>query len=85
MTVKVRPAIVSVPVRSTRFGLAATLKATEPLPEPEPPVTVIQAALDAAVHVQPLLLASTLTESVPPSAATAALSELRLYSQAKPS
>lgn len=50
ITVNVRPAIVSVPVRAAPL-FAATLKATEPLPAPiAPDVTVIHDALLAAVH-----------------------------------
>jgi hypothetical protein len=51
VTVKGRPAMVSVPVRSTPL-FAATLNVTEPLPVRvvPPDVTVIQDALLAAVH-----------------------------------
>jgi hypothetical protein len=39
--------------------LAATDKATEPLPLPElPPVTMIHAALEALVHKQPVIAAT---------------------------
>jgi hypothetical protein len=55
VTVTVFPAIVSVPEREVADVFAATVNATVPLPVPElPPLTVIQAVLLAAVHVQPL-------------------------------
>jgi len=53
--VKVAPAIVSVPVRLEATVFAATLNPTVPLPDPVAPlVTVIHAALLAAVHEQPV-------------------------------
>jgi hypothetical protein len=71
-TVKVLPAIVSVPLRAAPV-FCTTLKLTVPLPVPLPPlVTVIHGALDAAVHVQ-LVPAVTVTESVPPAAAAEAV------------
>jgi hypothetical protein len=49
-TVKICPAIVSVPVRGAP-GFASTLNPTAPLPVPEAPLaTVIDAALVVAVH-----------------------------------
>ena len=55
VTVNVTPAIVSVPVRLEATVFAATLKPAVPLPDPVAPlVTVIQAALLAAVHEQPV-------------------------------
>jgi hypothetical protein len=55
LTVKVFPAIVTVPVRSFLPGGAVALYATVPLPVPlAPDVTVIQSALLLAVQVQPL-------------------------------
>jgi hypothetical protein len=63
-------AIVSVPVRDDVLVLAATLNVVVPLPLPlAPPVTVIQALLLWADHVQP---AATVTDAlpVPPDAAT---------------
>jgi hypothetical protein len=55
VTVNVAPAIVSVPVRLDATVFAATLYPTVPLPEPVAPlVTVIHAALLAAVHAQPV-------------------------------
>ena len=63
MTVNVAPAIVSVPVRLDATVFAATLKPTVPLPDPVAPlVTVIHAALLAAVHAQPV---ATLTLLLP--------------------
>jgi hypothetical protein len=56
VTVSVCPAIVSVPVRGVADVFAATVYATEPFPVPLPPlVTVIQDALLAPVHAQPLV------------------------------
>ena len=67
-TVKVRPAIVNVPVRPVVAVLAATLKFTVPLPDPlAPDVTVIQVALLTAVHPQPVP-AVTFVLPVPPAA-----------------
>jgi len=55
VTVNVAPAIVSVPVRLEAAGLAATLNAVVPLPDPVAPlVIVIHASLLAAVHAQPV-------------------------------
>ena len=54
VTVKVLPAIVTVPVRELVVVLAATLTCTVPLPLPDvPDVTVIQDALLVDVHAQP--------------------------------
>jgi len=76
LTVNVWPAIVSVPVRATPL-FAATLKTVEPGPLPlEPDVIVIQDALLAAFHPQPLPV-DTLTETpVAPPAPGEALDEL---------
>jgi len=54
VTVKVWPAIVSVPLRGAEVVFAAALKPTVPLPVPDPgDVNVSQSGLlDAAVHVQ---------------------------------
>ena len=66
VTVNVAPAMVSVPVRLDATVFAATLKAAVPLPEPVAPlVTVIQAALLAAVQLHPLATL-TLLLPVPP-------------------
>src|SRR5690349_12499774 len=66
VTVKVAPAIVSVPVRLDATVFAATLKPTVPLPDPVAPlVTVIQEALLAAVHAQPVATVTPLLP-VPP-------------------
>ena len=55
VTVTVCPATVSVPVRWVVAVLAATVKLTPPLPDPlAPAVMVIQLALVAAVHEQPV-------------------------------
>ena len=69
VTVNVCPATVMVPLRPVpRFG--STANATDPLPVPDAPeVTVIHAALEAAVHghVPPVVTA---TDPVPPATAT---------------
>ena len=53
MTVTVCPATVNVPVRGAPVVLAATLKVTEPMPDPVAPVvTVIQGAAGVAVQEQ---------------------------------
>jgi hypothetical protein len=53
VTVKVRPAIVNVPVRCKAVEFGATVKFTAPLPVPLlPPVTVIHAKLLVATHEQ---------------------------------
>jgi hypothetical protein len=63
VTVKVWPAIVMVPVRVDVAVFCATEYDTVPAPLPDAPaVTVIQAALLAAVHAQP---ADALTPTVP--------------------
>src|SRR6185436_13973748 len=68
-TVNVTPAIASVPVRLEATVFAATSKVTEPLPDPvAPPVRVIQAALLAPVHAQPVA-AVTFPLPLPPAAA----------------
>jgi hypothetical protein len=55
VTVKVCPATVTVPVREDVVVLAAMVSETVPFPFPDPfPLTVIQAALLAAVHTHPL-------------------------------
>jgi hypothetical protein len=60
VTVTVRPATVSVPVRA--IVVAATVRVTAPVPDPlAPAVTVIQLALLTAVHAQ---LVPEVTESV---------------------
>lgn len=65
MTVKVSPAIVTLPVLSFLPRGAATLYATVPLPVPlAPDVTVIQSAVLLAVHAQPLAV-DTATVPVP--------------------
>ena len=67
---KVRVAIVSVPLRADVFGLAATLKPTGPLPLPLAPlVTVIQLSSLAVDQAQPAPDV-TFVEPVPPAAPT---------------
>lgn len=69
-TVKVWPAIVSVPLRAGP-SFAATENATEPLPVPDAPfVILIHAAPDAAVQVHPAP-AVTVTVPLAPGASTA--------------
>jgi hypothetical protein len=69
VTVNVRPAIVTVPVRDEADVFAATVIATVPLPVPlAPPVTVSHAALLVAVQSQ-ALPAVTDTEVFSPAAA----------------
>jgi hypothetical protein len=68
-TVKVRPAIVRVPLRADDVGFAAPLNPTVPLPDPLAPlVTVSQPALLVAAQAQPAN-AVTVLEPVPPAAA----------------
>ena len=67
-TVRVRPAIVSVPVRGVVDVFAATLNVTPPLPDefgPAPAVTVIHDALLEALHWHPVGIV-TETTRVPP-------------------
>jgi hypothetical protein len=68
VTLTVWPAIVSDPVRGAVVELAATSKVTPPLPElfgPAPAVTVIQAELLVAVHVQPAGMVTDTTREPP--------------------
>lgn len=68
VTVNVAPAIVSVPVRLEATVFAATVNVTEPLPDPlAPPVTVIHAALLAAVQLHPVAAVTALV-LLPPAA-----------------
>jgi hypothetical protein len=55
VTVKVCPAIVSVPLRWDAFGLAVALKLTVPLPLPLAPLVIVSqdVSLLTAVHAQP--------------------------------
>jgi hypothetical protein len=78
LTVKVWPAIVSVPVRAAAPVLAATLNATEPFPLPDEPLVMVSQSGFAvlAVHVQPAA-AVTPTLPVPPLAAIAWFAEAR--------
>jgi hypothetical protein len=66
VTVKVLPAIVTVPVRELLVLLAATLICTVPLPDPEPPdVTVIHDALLVAVRLHPLVAVTAMLTDPP--------------------
>jgi hypothetical protein len=66
VTVKVEPAIVSVPVRSGPV-FAATVKLTVPEPVPLAPlVTVIQFTLLAAVHAHPDCVVTVTGPPLPP-------------------
>ena len=68
VTVYVRPAMATVPVRCVVAVLASTLTVTLPFPAPlAPPVTVIHEAELVAVHVQPVA-AVTATLLVSPAA-----------------
>ena len=70
VTVKVLPAIVSVPVRLVVRVLAATVNPVDPEPVPEAPLfTVIQLAPLVAVQPQPAVVV-TVDEPVPPVATT---------------
>lgn len=69
VTVKVRAAIVAVPVRAMPT-FAATLSLTDPGPVPlAPAATVIQAAFEAAVHAHPFAVVTSIVP-VPPAAPT---------------
>ena len=74
--VKTLPAIVTVPVRAAP-ALAEACRVTDPMPDPEPPVTVIQLALDVLVYAQPAG-AATCTTTVPPPMAKIWLAGLML-------
>ena len=66
VTVKVLPAIVTVPIRELLALLAATLICTVPLPDPEPPdVTVIHDALLVAVRLHPLVAVTAMLTDPP--------------------
>ncbi len=68
VTVKVRPAIVSVPARPAPV-FAATVKSTEPPPLPvAPDVIVNQGALLVAVQLQPADAETTICVPAPPAA-----------------
>lgn len=69
VTVKVEPAIVSVPVRAAVDGFAATLNLTVPGPDPKAPeVIVIHELLVVAFQAQPVAVV-TVPLAVPPPAA----------------
>jgi hypothetical protein len=66
VTVKVLPAIVTVPLREELVLLAATPICTVPLPDPEPPdVTVIHDALLVAVRLHPLVAVTAMLADPP--------------------
>ena len=82
VTVNVRPAIVSVPVRSVETSVRSTRNDTEPALEPlAPPVITIQGALLVAVQLHPVVV-DTKVEPVPPFApvdsATGAIENVQL-------
>ena len=67
VTLKIWPAMVALPVRAVVPVLAAMLMNTVPLPEPLAPlVIVIQAALLAELHTQPLAAATVTLVLCPP-------------------
>ena len=68
---KVRPAIVKVPVRLLPVLFAATVNLTEPFPLPLDPLVIeIQFALLTAVHAQPDCVATDTGPPLPPSLST---------------
>jgi hypothetical protein len=67
------PAIVTFPLRVVVAALAATVNVTNALADPLAGATVIQAALDTAVQLQPAVDV-TATATDPPAYATDALS-----------
>ena len=74
VTVKVRPAMVIVPVRAAVAAFAAAEYPTDPDPVPDAPdVTVSQLAFDAAVHVQPV---PAVTETLPVDAVAATVADV---------
>jgi hypothetical protein len=84
VTVKLRPAIVSVAVRAADVVFEAAAKVTVPLPVPlDPAVTVTQLAPLVAVHAQPVVVV-TATLPVPPAAEVACVSGEMLNEQPKP-
>jgi sensor domain CHASE-containing protein len=81
VTVTVLPAMVTVPVRVVVFGFAAKLSVTVPLPAPDAPLdTVIQEALDTAVHWH-CDVVLTFTDELPPLLLVDSDVALTLYSQ----
>ena len=69
VTVKVRPAIVSVPMRAAPV-FAATVKPTDPLPVPLAPEVIVshEGSLLVAVQVQPADVDTVTGVPVPPAA-----------------
>jgi hypothetical protein len=83
-TVRVWPAIVTVPLRAAPV-LAATFNATLPLPLPFAlPVTVIQDALLAALHEQSVAVETAIGPAAPPPTPTETLLGLIEYEQPLP-
>ena len=81
VTVKLRPAMVTVAVRGDVAGLAATIRFTVPLPDPEAPdVTTIHETGLVAVQLQPVP-AVTATEADSPAATAFLLPGLIEYVQ----
>jgi hypothetical protein len=77
VTVKVRPAMVTVPVREAVDALAATLYPTTPPPVPLAPlVIVIHAALLVAVQLHPLAAVTATLPDVAPAAADTVVGEM---------
>jgi len=75
VTVKVRPPIVTVPVRAPPV-LAAALIVTVPLPLPEAPLAIVRKELLlTAVHEQADVLLETVAVTLPPPAGAAALGD----------
>jgi len=76
LTVKVAPAIVSVPVRAAP-EFAATEYPTVPLPEPLAPLVIVSHdAFDAAVQEQPLPAVTETEPLVAPAAGLALVGEI---------
>ena len=70
-TVKVKPAMVIVPIRAVGVVFSATVKATVPLPlRVELSVTAIHGALLTAVHVQPDVVVTVTGPPFPPALST---------------
>lgn len=66
VTVTVRPATVTDPVRDCAVVFAGTVSVTEPLPLPLAGVTAIHAAPELAVHAQPANVVTITVEVLPP-------------------
>jgi hypothetical protein len=68
VTLTLFPPTSTLAVRLDEPVFAATLKATEPLPDPLPAVIVIQFALVNAVHEQPVPAVTVMLATSPPPA-----------------